>query len=139
VDDIELAPDADAALTSTEGFRVADCASCGGILKPDIVYFGENVPKPRVLQAYRLVDEAEALLVVGSSLTVFSGRRFGTRAAAQVQPVVNLNRGATTSAAVAALSADPGCSSVPRALLKAYRTCPCRGGVPRRGSCCSCR
>ncbi len=121
VDDIELAPDADAALTSTEGFRVADCASCDGILKPDIVYFGENVPKPRVLRAYRLVDEAEALLVVGSSLTVFSGRRFVKHAAAQGKPVVILNRGATRCHDLAALTVDAGCSSVLRALVKAYR------------------
>src|SRR5699024_3291609 len=104
VDDIELAPDADAVLSSTEGFRVADCVSCGGTLKPDIVYFGENVPKPRVLEAYRLVDEAEALLVTGSSLTVFSGRRFVKHAARHGKPVVILNRGATRCDDLAALT-----------------------------------
>lgn len=121
VDDIELAPDADAVLSSTEGFRVADCVSCGGTLKPDIVYFGENVPKPRVLEAYRLVDEAEALLVTGSSLTVFSGRRFVKHAARHGKPVVILNRGATRCDDLAALTVDAGCSSVLRALVSAYR------------------
>lgn len=121
VEDIELAPDADAVLSSTEGFRVADCASCDGILKPDIVYFGENVPKPRVLEAYRLVDEAESLLVTGSSLTVFSGRRFVKQAAGQGRPVVILNRGVTRCDHLATITVDAGCSPVLRALVRAYR------------------
>lgn len=116
VEDIELAPDADAVLSSTEGFRVADCAGCGGMLKPDIVYFGENVPKLRVEEAYSMVEEAAGLLVVGSSLTVFSGRRFVKRAAQQGKPVVILNRGATRCDDLAALTVDAGCSQVLRAL-----------------------
>lgn len=120
VEDIELAPDADAVLSSTEGFRVADCAGCGGILKPDIVYFGENVPKLRVEEAYALVEEAAGLLVAGSSLTVFSGRRFVKRAAQQGKPVVILNRGATRCDDLAALTADAGCSQVLRALAGSY-------------------
>ncbi|MEE2036833.1 NAD-dependent protein deacetylase [Nocardiopsis sp. CT-R113] len=120
VADVEVAPDADAVLASTEGFRVADCGSCGGMLKPDIVYFGENVPKPRVLEGYRLVDEASALLVAGSSLTVFSGRRYVKRAVEQGKPVVILNRGETRSDDVAALTVDAGCSEVLRSLVRAY-------------------
>ncbi|MDT5106519.1 MAG: hypothetical protein QOI25_4032, partial [Mycobacterium sp.] len=73
---IAVAPDADAMVTETASFRYVDCPLCGGMLKPDIVYFGENVPKERVAQAYSLVDAADALLVAGSSLTVFSGLRF---------------------------------------------------------------
>ncbi|MFI5585667.1 NAD-dependent protein deacetylase [Amycolatopsis sp. NPDC051758] len=70
-----------------------DCAS--GVLKPDVVFFGENVPRPRVEQCYRLVDDADALLVLGSSLTVMSGLRFVRHAAAAGKPVVIVNRGET--------------------------------------------
>ncbi len=122
VADIEVAPDADAVLSSTEHFRVADCSSCGGVLKPDIVYFGENVPKPRVLEAYSMVDHARGLLVAGSSLTVFSGRRFVKHAAGQGKPVVILNRGATRADDIATLTVAHGCSEVLRALADAYRT-----------------
>ena len=66
VADIEIAPDADAVIEQTSHFRIADCSRCGGMLKPDIVYFGENVPKARVDEAYSLVDGADALLVAGS-------------------------------------------------------------------------
>ncbi|MEE2047325.1 NAD-dependent protein deacetylase [Nocardiopsis tropica] len=120
VADVEVAPDADAVLASTEGFRVADCGACGGMLKPDIVYFGENVPKPRVMEGYRLVDDASALLVAGSSLTVFSGRRYVKRAVEQGKPVVILNRGETRADGVAALTVDAGCSQVLRSLAGAY-------------------
>ncbi|WP_431887243.1 NAD-dependent protein deacetylase [Nocardiopsis alba] len=121
VDDVEIAPDADAVLARTEHFRVADCADCGGMLKPDIVYFGENVPKPRVLEAYAMVEAARALLVVGSSLTVFSGRRFVKRAVELGRPVVILNRGETRCDDLATLTVDQGCSDVLRALAEARR------------------
>ncbi|MFE0268593.1 NAD-dependent protein deacetylase [Nocardiopsis alba] len=121
VDDVEIAPDADAVLARTEHFRVADCADCGGTLKPDIVYFGENVPKPRVLEAYSMVEAARALLVVGSSLTVFSGRRFVKRAVELGRPVVILNRGETRCDDLATLTVDQGCSEVLRALAEARR------------------
>lgn len=116
VADVEVAPDADAVLATTEHFRVADCGSCGGVLKPDIVYFGENVPRPRVEEAYAMVDRAAGLLVVGSSLTVFSGRRFVKHAAGQGKPVVIVNRGATRADDVATLTVGYGCSEVLRAL-----------------------
>src|SRR5690606_23269394 len=74
--DAELAPDGDAELDDVDGFVVPSCLACGGVLKPDVVFFGENVPRPRVQSAFELVDRAGALLVVGSSLTVFSGWRF---------------------------------------------------------------
>ncbi|GAB3697090.1 hypothetical protein GCM10028793_20860 [Nocardiopsis oceani] len=124
VADVEVAPDADAVLASTADFRVADCSSCGGVLKPDIVYFGENVPKPRVLECYDMVDAAAGLLVVGSSLTVFSGRRFVKHAANQGKPVVILNRGATRMDETAALTVDHGCTQVLRAFAESYRTAP---------------
>ncbi|WP_376778643.1 NAD-dependent protein deacetylase [Phytoactinopolyspora halotolerans] len=120
VSDIEIAPDADAVIAATEGFQVADCEYCGGMLKPDIVYFGENVPKDRVLEAYAYVDQAEALLVAGSSLTVMSGLRFVRHAAKTGTPVVILNRGETRGDDLATLKVDGGCSPVLTSLAEIY-------------------
>jgi len=116
VADAEIAPDADAVLASTEGFRVADCLVCGGILKPDIVFFGENVPRDRVAAAYAMVDAADVLLVAGSSLTVMSGLRFVRHAAKTGRPVVVVNRGRTRGDELATLKLDAGCSPVLTAL-----------------------
>ena len=116
VADAEIAPDADAVLASTEGFRVADCLVCGGVLKPDIVFFGENVPKARVADAYAMVDAADVLLVAGSSLTVMSGLRFVRHAAKTGRPVVIVNRGRTRGDELATLKLDAGCSPVLAAL-----------------------
>ncbi|MET8774590.1 NAD-dependent protein deacetylase [Nocardia sp. NPDC004654] len=115
---IEVAPDADAVVTDTESFRMVDCAQCGGMLKPDIVYFGENVPKDRVAAAFDLVDEADALLVAGSSLTVMSGLRFVRRAAKNGSPVVIVNRGRTRGDEIAALALDTGCSEALQSLAQ---------------------
>ena len=71
------------------GFVVADCLACGGILKPDVVFFGDNVARPVLDEAWRLFDEAELLLVLGSSLTVWSGYRFVRRAAERGLPVAH--------------------------------------------------
>jgi NAD-dependent SIR2 family protein deacetylase len=90
-----LAPDGDAVLDDVAGFAVEDCAACGGALKPDVVLFGENVPAQVVAAAWNLFDEAEALLVVGSSLAVFSGYRFVRRAAERGIPIAIVNRGPT--------------------------------------------
>ena len=87
--------DAELPAGSEEGFRVAPCRSCGGILKPHVVFFGENVPKDRLGRAWSLFDRGELLLVVGSSLTVFSGRRFVLRARQQGKPVAIVNVGPT--------------------------------------------
>jgi NAD-dependent SIR2 family protein deacetylase len=116
VDDVEIAPDADAVVTSTEGFVVADCERCGGMLKPDIVYFGEQVPRERVARAFALVDAADAVLVAGSSLAVLSGLRFVRHAAKAGKPVVVVNRGRTRGDDVAALRIDAGTSQVLTAL-----------------------
>ncbi|QZA09190.1 NAD-dependent protein deacetylase [Mycolicibacter heraklionensis] len=119
---IAVAPDADAVVTDTASFRFVDCRHCGGILKPDIVYFGESVPKVRVAQAYSMVDDAEALLVAGSSLTVFSGYRFVRHAAARGVPVAIVNRGPTRGDELAAVKIDGGCSPV-LALLASELAC----------------
>ncbi|MDA2890111.1 NAD-dependent protein deacetylase [Mycolicibacterium sp. BiH015] len=107
---IAVAPDADAVVADTASFRVVDCPRCGGMLKPDIVYFGESVPKGRVEQAYSLIDEADALLVAGSSLTVYSGYRFVRHAAAAAMPVAIINRGPTRGDDLATVKIDNGCS-----------------------------
>lgn len=109
---IEVAPDADAVLADTADFRMADCPNCGGVLKPDIVYFGENVPVERVATANALVDEADLVVVVGSSLTVRSGYRFVRRAVTTATPVAVINRGRTRAHPDAAISIDGDCVEV---------------------------
>ncbi|MCX2711510.1 SIR2 family NAD-dependent protein deacylase [Mycolicibacterium sp. J2] len=109
---IAVAPDADAVVTDTSSFRYLDCPRCGGMLKPDIVYFGESVPKDRVAEAYSLVDGADALLVAGSSLTVFSGYRFVRHAAAAGMPIAIVNRGPTRGDAQATVKVEGGCSEL---------------------------
>ncbi|MFI9770189.1 NAD-dependent protein deacetylase [Streptomyces sp. NPDC052415] len=90
-------PDGDADLTDAQvgDFRVMPCVSCGGILKPDVVFFGESVPPARVEQCRQLVREATSLLVLGSSLTVMSGLRFVRQAFQASTPVLIINRDAT--------------------------------------------
>ncbi|MEZ3180732.1 NAD-dependent protein deacetylase [Streptomyces pimonensis] len=90
-------PDGDADLTDEQvgGFRVVPCGLCGGVLKPDVVFFGENVPPQRVEHCRALVREASSLLVLGSSLTVMSGLRFVRQAARAGTPVLIVNRDPT--------------------------------------------
>jgi NAD-dependent SIR2 family protein deacetylase len=109
---LAVAPDADAVIADTSSFRYLDCPRCAGMLKPDIVYFGESVPKDTVARAFSLVDQAEALLVAGSSLTVFSGYRFVRHAAARGIPVAIVNRGRTRGDDLATVKLDSGCSEL---------------------------
>lgn len=109
---LAVAPDADAAVSDTASFRYLDCERCGGMLKPDIVYFGENVAKAVVAEAYTMVERADALLVAGSSLTVFSGYRFVRHAAALGIPVAIVNRGRTRGDELATVKVDGGCSEL---------------------------
>jgi NAD+-dependent protein deacetylase sirtuin 4 len=91
-----LAPDGDADLeVSLANFAVADCQACAGLLKPNVVFFGEQVPQARVDHAYAQVAAAELLLVLGSSLAVFSGLRFVKHAAKAGLPVAIVNVGPT--------------------------------------------
>jgi NAD-dependent SIR2 family protein deacetylase len=119
----EQAPDGDADVTDERlaDFRVVDCASCGGPLKPHVVFFGENVPKPRVDAAFGYVDAAASLLVIGSSLTVYSGLRFVRRAAERALPVAIVNLGATRGDSLATLTIDAHSSEVLQALEHALR------------------
>jgi NAD-dependent SIR2 family protein deacetylase len=93
--EVAMAPDGDAELPDAwiNGFRVPSCHRCGGPLKPNVVFFGESVPREVLDEAMTLFYEADALLVVGTSLAVFSGLRFVRKAAARDMPVVMLNLG----------------------------------------------
>ena len=109
---VELAPDGDVLVDDTDSFVVAECSRCGGRLKPDVVFFGETVPKPRVQGCFDLVerarDEGAVLLVLGSSLQVMSGLRFVRRAAKDGTDIVIVNRGATRGDDLAGLKLDAG-------------------------------
>jgi NAD-dependent SIR2 family protein deacetylase len=114
---VELAPDGDADLDDArlDRFQVLDC-ECGGRLKPHVVFFGENVPRPRVERALSLVARARALLVVGSSLTVWSGFRFVRAAAERGQPIAILTLGPTRGDDFANLRVEAGAGMTLRAL-----------------------
>ena len=131
--DVESRPDGDVALEETQDFVVPDCEICGGILKPDVVFFGENVPKDRVARCMDAVNAlAEdpgaselrgerhegkgVLLVAGSSLAVMSGYRFVRRAAKAGIPVVIVNRGATRGDGEATYKLEVGTSEFLTAL-----------------------
>lgn len=111
--DVAVNPDGDVDLEEVEGFVVPACEVCGGVLKPDVVFFGENVPRERVATCFEAVDALGtdgALLVAGSSLTVMSGLRFVRRAARNGTPVVIVNRGATRGDDLATYAVHAGCS-----------------------------
>jgi len=95
--DASHAPDGDADLEidAVHAVKVPACLECGGLLKPDVVFFGENVPRGRVAQAFNAIDEASGLLVVGSSLMVYSGYRFCVHASRTQKPIVIINDGVT--------------------------------------------
>jgi NAD-dependent SIR2 family protein deacetylase len=116
-------PDGDAVLSddATESFRVVDCALCDGVLKPDVVFFGENVPRPRVQACYAMVERASSLVVLGSSLTVMSGFRYVRHAAKVPVPVVIVNQGATRGDAYAAATLDAPLGRVLTDLVAALR------------------
>jgi NAD-dependent SIR2 family protein deacetylase len=116
-------PDGDVDLPDAEldGFVVVDCEVCGGLLKPDVVYFGENVPVDRVTASYELVDRARLLLVLGTSLHVFSGRRFVVRASHAGIPVAIVNDGPTRGDDVAVLKLDEPLGRTLNAVLDQLR------------------
>lgn len=107
-DEADFAPDGDAdvAQSIVGGFQVPECHRCGGVLKPAVVFFGESVPPEKVTYAFRRVDEADALLVVGSSLTVWSGYRFVKRAAERGLPIAIVNIGPTRADELATLKIE---------------------------------
>jgi NAD-dependent SIR2 family protein deacetylase len=103
-----VAPDGDATLprSATRSFRVPNCRACGGVLKPKVVFFGEDTAPGPVERAWALLDEADALLVVGSSLTVYSGFRFVRGAAQADQPIGIVNLGETRGDPLAAVCVE---------------------------------
>lgn len=107
-DEADFAPDGDADVAQDVigGFRVPECHRCGGVLKPAVVFFGESVPRDKVTYAMGRVDEADALLVVGSSLTVWSGFRFARRAAERGIPLAIVNIGPTRADELASVKIE---------------------------------
>ncbi|KZV15409.1 hypothetical protein F511_16198 [Dorcoceras hygrometricum] len=105
------APDGDADLEHQDfaSFEVPPCPRCGGIVKPDVVFFGENVPRERVAAAMAACRDADAMLVVGSSLMVYSGYRFAHAAAQAGKPVAAVTLGRTRADPLLALKVDAPC------------------------------
>jgi NAD-dependent SIR2 family protein deacetylase len=101
-------PDGDVELADEQvaSFRVVDCTGCGGLLMPDVVFFGENVPRERVDTCFALVEQSAALVVLGSSLKVMSGYRFVRHAARLGLPVAIVNQGATRGDPHAVITLD---------------------------------
>jgi NAD-dependent SIR2 family protein deacetylase len=114
-------PDGDVALDDhhLEEFQVVDCRDCGGLLKPDVVFFGENVPPAKVAHCYEQVERSRSLLVLGSSLSVMSGLRFVRRAAATGVPVAIVNQGWTRGDDLAEVKLDAPLSRTLTSLLAA--------------------
>jgi len=117
--DATEAPDGDADLerANFSSFVVPTCRSCGGLIKPDVVFFGENVPRDRVDVAFGHLDKADAMLIVGSSLMVYSGFRFVDRAASLGKPVAAINLGRTRADALLTLKVEAPCESALSFLL----------------------
>ena len=112
VRDIRADGDAELEQASDAEFVVPDCERCGGMLKPDVVMFGESVPRPRVQRALDAVERADALLVLGSSLMVFSGFRFARHASATDTPIAIVNQGRTRADDLATLRIDADCAEL---------------------------
>ncbi|MEZ5557359.1 MAG: NAD-dependent protein deacetylase [Pseudomonadales bacterium] len=107
------APDGDADLAGEpdlDGFRVPECLRCGGLLKPDVVFYGDSVPRERVATAHAMVESSAALLVVGSSLMVYSAFRFCRRARELGMPIYAINRGVTRADDWLALKVKEDCA-----------------------------
>ncbi|HET9957056.1 MAG TPA: NAD-dependent protein deacetylase [Polyangiaceae bacterium] len=122
-----VAPDGDADLADADydQFRLAHCQACSGVLKPDVVFFGENVPQERVERAMQALERSAGVLIVGSSLMVYSGYRFAKRALKLDIPVAILNRGRTRADEFATLRVPHGAGEILTALVA-------QGLVPRK-------
>ncbi len=117
--DAVSAPDGDADIdqAAIANFVPPHCTICDGMLKPDVVFYGENVPRARYAQALDALHAADAVLVVGSSLMVYSGFRFARMAHERGMPVAILNRGVTRADALASLKLDADCGDTLSAAL----------------------
>ncbi|MBW3670143.1 MAG: NAD-dependent protein deacetylase [Acidobacteria bacterium] len=127
-----LAPDADASVDDERvaAFKVPDCPECGGILKPDVVFFGENVPRRIVDSCFARIEEADAVMVVGSSLAVWSGYRFVRAAAQRKLPIAIVNIGVTRGDEHASLKIEERCGAVLAELEQRLLGTPQVGRVP---------
>lgn len=114
------APDGDADLEGFgfDAFDMPGCDGCGGLLKPDVVFFGENVPRDRVHRAMAAIDTSDAMLVVGSSLMVYSGYRFATAMADAGKPIAAINLGRTRADDLLALKVEDRCANALSALAR---------------------
>ena len=117
--DAAALPDGDADLDGLDfsAFAVPACASCGGILKPDVVFYGENVPRDQVATAQQRLADADAMLIVGSSLMVYSGYRFAVEAARRGIPIAAVNLGRTRADELLALKIEEPCETALAFLL----------------------
>ncbi|HEX8408848.1 MAG TPA: NAD-dependent protein deacetylase [Thermoanaerobaculia bacterium] len=122
-DEADFAPDGDADVAQhvIGGFEVPECHRCGGVLKPAVVFFGESVPRDKVDYAMSRVDEADAMLVVGSSLTVWSGFRFAKRAHERGLPIAILNIGPTRADDLATLKIAERAGAVLASVVEGVR------------------
>jgi NAD-dependent SIR2 family protein deacetylase len=109
-----IAPDGDARISVEDmhSFVIPGCLKCGGIVKPDVVFFGEPVPESRLRKAKRFLRQSRALLVIGSSLMVFSGYRFARFASAAGQPIAIVNRGTTRADELATHKLTANCAEL---------------------------
>jgi len=114
---VTFTPDGDAEVEATAQFRVPQCPNCQGILKPDVVFFGESVPSPRVTEAMNQLESADALLVAGSSLQVNSGMRFARKAHNLGKPIVIVNIGPTRADEIAVAKIEAATSVALEELL----------------------
>ena len=117
-DEVRLAPDGDVEVSDIDTFAVPECTVCGGMLKPDVVFFGEFIPLERFEEAKSLVVGAEALLIAGSSLVVNSGIRLLDQATRRKLPVVIINRGVTKGDRRATVKLSTGTSETLAALAE---------------------
>ena len=104
----QLGPDGDVEIASVADFILPECTNCGGVLKPDIVFFGEFIPREKFIEASALVQKSDALLIAGSSLVVNSGIRLLDHATRRHLPIVIINRGATKGDPRATVKIDAG-------------------------------
>jgi NAD-dependent SIR2 family protein deacetylase len=114
---VEFTPDGDAEVEATASFRIPECRKCRGILKPDVVFFGETVPADRVSSTMAQLEKLDALLVAGSSLTVNSGMRFARAASKAKKPIVIVNIGPTRADDIAVAKIEAATSVALEELL----------------------
>ena len=117
--DAAALPDGDAELDHADfsGFSVPQCAACGGTMKPDVAFFGESVPRDQVSMAMEALEQADAMLVVGSSLMVYSGFRFAQAAAKRGIPIAAVNLGRTRADDLLTLKIEDRCEAALAFLL----------------------